>query len=451
MSHLPRTSGLAWRWRVGVFSLLAWAVLGPACAHAAKPPTEADDSATQVLTRETAIGRALQNNPALAALRQQHGIAAAGVVIARTYPFNPVWEGKVRAASGPEGAGITNRVSNEHLVLLEVEARGQGVHRRDGAAAALSRTDWEIAFQELDLAVRTARAFDTVLYRQQKLQLIQETVQLNERAAAQVSKLVEQSKLRPADLIVIRTEVLDSRAQTGPGRAALLAGWADLRRALGVLDDSFSVRGTLEAAVPRWQAEALSQTALERRPDLHARQAGVGETEARLRLEIANRYGNPTIGPAYEYDASRVNLIGVQFLVPLPVFNKHRGEILQRQAERDRALLELRALEIQVRQDVRTGLRRVEEAQQAVKLYRDELIPSLKTSLEAIEKLFVENEPGVDVVRVLDVRRKLLKARDGYLDALWEASQARADLAAAVGDPGLADTTPSPPPKPYSP
>ena len=35
-------------------------------------------------------------------------------------------------------------------------------------------------------------------------------------------------------------------------------------------------------------------------------------------------------------------------------------------------------------------------------------------------------------------RRKLLKMRDGYLDAQWEASQAQADLAAAVGDPALA-------------
>jgi hypothetical protein len=44
----------------------------------------------------------LQNNPELAALRQQHGIAAAGVVIARTYPFNPLWEGKIRPAWGTD-------------------------------------------------------------------------------------------------------------------------------------------------------------------------------------------------------------------------------------------------------------------------------------------------------------------------------------------------------------
>ena len=47
-------------------------------------------------------------------------------------------------------------------------------------------------------------------------------------------------------------------------------------------------------------------------------------------------------------------------------------------------------------------------------------------------------------VRVLDVRRKLLRARDTYLDALFELSQARVDLAAAVADLSLAACNPPP-------
>jgi hypothetical protein len=47
----------------------------------------------------------------------------------------------------------------------------------------------------------------------------------------------------------------------------------------------------------------------------------------------------------------------------------------------------------------------------------------------------------VDVLRIRGVPRKLLKARDVYLDALWEVRQAQSDLAAAVGDPFFADST----------
>src|SRR5262249_47476102 len=126
---------------VGCIWWLAIACLTCKTAGAAEPPASAEPL-TPVWSRAAAVRWALQNNPEIAAIRQQHGIAAAGVIIAQTYPFNPVWEVKIRAANGPESAGIGNRVSNEHKVLLDVEIRGQGTYRREVAWAALSRTDW---------------------------------------------------------------------------------------------------------------------------------------------------------------------------------------------------------------------------------------------------------------------------------------------------------------------
>src|SRR5579862_8678496 len=61
-----------------------------------------------VLTLEAAVHYALENNPTLAYQRQQHGIAAAHVIIADTYPFNPTLENRIQAATGPASAGITN-------------------------------------------------------------------------------------------------------------------------------------------------------------------------------------------------------------------------------------------------------------------------------------------------------------------------------------------------------
>jgi cobalt-zinc-cadmium efflux system outer membrane protein len=419
-----------------LLTALAWAVFA-ASSGRADPPPVGPEPLPEVLSREAAVQWALQYNPEIATLRQQHGIAAAAVVIAQTYPFNPIWEAKVRATNGPESAGITNRVSNEHKVLLDVEVRGQGRYRRQGARAALSRTDSEIAFQEVALAVRTARTFDTLLYRWDKVRLAEETVQLNQKAAEQVRKLVDAGRLRGADLLLIRTEVNDFLAQLSPARASLVTVQTDLRRALGAVSETFDVTGTLETAPPEIDAEQLLAEALEHRADLRAQEAAVAEADARLRLEVRNRFGNPNVGPAYEYDPTRVNLIGVQFSLPLPVFNTHKGEILQREAERARAALLLHQTEVLVAQDVHAAIARLKAASDWVETYRTKVLPELRTSQEGIEKLFAAGDPGVDVLKVIDIRRKLLKARDGYLDALWELSQARADLAAAVGDPTL--------------
>jgi hypothetical protein len=43
----------------------------------------------------------------------------------------------------------------------------------------------------------------------------------------------------------------------------------------------------------------------------------------------------------------------------------------------------------------------------------------------------------VDVLKVIDVRRKVLKARDNYLDVLWALRQARGEVIAATGEPAL--------------
>src|SRR5438876_329905 len=106
---------------------IGWAV-GP--LGAASPSLGYPEPLPPTLSLQAAVLWALEHNPELATLRQQHGIAAAAVVIARTYPFNPFWEGKIRATNGPSSAGITNRVSNEHKFLMDVEIRGQGRYRR---------------------------------------------------------------------------------------------------------------------------------------------------------------------------------------------------------------------------------------------------------------------------------------------------------------------------------
>src|SRR5262249_2590172 len=157
-----------------------------------------------------------------AALRQQHGVAAGAAVVAQTYPFNPSWTNKLFAANGPESAGITNRVTMEQRVDLALELRGQGQYRHQAARAALTRPDWEIAFQELTFGVRAARAFHAVMYREGKERLIGDIIRLNEEAAALGERLFQQNRISRADLFVIQTEVDVSRALTGPGRAALL-------------------------------------------------------------------------------------------------------------------------------------------------------------------------------------------------------------------------------------
>jgi outer membrane protein, heavy metal efflux system len=391
------------------------------------------------LALDAAIRLALQQNPEIAALRQQHGIAAAGVVVARAYPFNPVWENRVRSAF-PASAGVTNRTPFETTMLLELELRGQGKYRKGAANAALTRADWEIAAQETTLAVRTIRAFDAVVYRFQKNQLLLDTLELDRKTAGQAENLVVAGKLKPADVIILRSEIEDARAQIGQGRAALATAWNDLRSALGIVGGpAFDLQGDLTAPpLPPDVIPALETAAHEHRADRHAREAAVAEADAALRLEIANRYGNVTAGPTYEFDNSSINNVGAMISMPLPVLNLHRGVIMQRQAEKARAVLDLRQVDVEIDQEVVAALTRLAQGRAWADTYSRDVLPNLEKSLKEIRLLFESGDATVGALQILDVQRKLLKARDGLLDAQFEVRQAVADLAAALGDPAVA-------------
>ena len=439
--------GLGWLLGRGIAALL----LVPAVAIAAPPHSLVPSSTAEpplvtpaefpaALTLERAVCEAMLNNPVLATLRRQHGIAAAAVVIADTYPFNPVYQMFVMGAGGPSEAGITNRVFNEHVFRLDLEIRGQGQHRRAAAHAAVSRADWDIANQEVLTAIATIRAFNTVLYRADKLKVLDTGIRLNEQAVEQVRRLAGGGgRLRSADVLLARSDVDAARSGSGQGRSALAVARSDLRRLLGSLDEALVVSGSLDLPIAtETDPGALTEAALRQRADLQSRRAAVAEADARWRLEKANRFGNPSVGPAMEYNETSVTFVGVWLVTPLPVLNTRRGEIQQRQAEMMRARQELAQFEFQARLDVQAALARLAGARAWADDFRNKVLPNLQRALESLKNLFDRGEPGVDALRILEVRRRYLKAYDGYLDALYEVSQARADLAAAVGDPSLA-------------
>jgi outer membrane protein TolC len=385
-----------------------------------------------------AVEFALANNPALTAARQQLGFARGAIVIAKTYPYNPFLQTYVTGDAGPVSAGITNHVFTEAIIRTDVEVRGQGTHRRAIGQAVLTRTEWEIATQELTVSIAATRAFNSVVYRQRKLQVLDDTIQFNEQVLDQVQKLVDAGRLRAADLIVARTELDTARAARGQGRAALAVARSDLRRQFGTLDDSFAVKGELDLPVPAADFDEYARAALERRPDVQARRALAAEAQARLNLQTADRYGNPSVGTFFEVNETSVWFIGAALGTPLPVFNVRRGEIMQAQATVARARAEVRQFEIQSGQDVQAALARLAEARKWVDSYTSGVLPNLRKAVAETNKLFEQNDPGTDVLKVINVQRNYLRAFDAYLDALFELSQARADLAAAVGDPALA-------------
>src|SRR5438105_450743 len=77
----------------------------------------ANEPTPQIFTPDEAVRFALENNPFLQAVRQQRGFAQGGVVIARTYPYNPISQLTFFGVAGE----ATNRFAQAYKVTLDVE------------------------------------------------------------------------------------------------------------------------------------------------------------------------------------------------------------------------------------------------------------------------------------------------------------------------------------------
>ena len=428
--HGRRRAGLL----VGVLLCVAAASAAAQAPRPGSPPPPLPP----VVTAAAAVDWALQFNPALMTVRRRHQIAEAGVVIAQIYPYNPILQNQLQYCNGPPSAGNTFYAPFQSGFMWQVQIRGQRGYRVQYARATLARTDWEIAYQEQLVAVNAVRAFRGLLYRQEKLRLFEEMVRINEEAYAAVKALTEKGKLGTSDLILARAQVSSYRSQLGLGRDARLQALYALRQALGTTQEDIAVSGTLEPEGQSCTDEVLAEAALARRGDYQAARVAVDEAAANVRYTIANRFGNPSVGPLVNMDNSRSYFIGGSFNIPLPIFNSSQGNILQTRAVQAQTVVALRQKEIEVRQAVQVAVGRLRNARAWVMSYQKEILPNLEADLQAIDKLLRSGEPKVRVLDVISVRRRLLQARSDYLDALWTLNQAQADLAAAVGDPMLA-------------
>jgi outer membrane protein TolC len=283
------------------------------------------------------------------------------------------------------------------------------------------------------------RAFNAVIYHQEKLRLLADHVRLAKRGLEDNQKLREKKKekLPAGELVLLQFEIRDAEAHLVNGRGPLVAAEQDLRAVLGgaVLPP---VVGSLAITMRDWPAAELQAQARTLRPDLQARQAAQAEATAALALERTARFGNPVVGPSYGSQETNVQYLGATLEFPLPVCNRKQGEIRLRAAELHKAALEIRQLEIEIDQEIDSALLRFRQVQESIRLYRDDFLPALQARYQELQKLYNENDPGVDVQQVLELYNRLLRVRASYLDALYEHGQIEVDLALAVGDLELA-------------
>ncbi len=417
----------------------------------------------QSISLEAALYGAITSNPDLVTLRQGNALAASAeaVEVARHFPttLNPtLWidyrpitlvpngtfgtssPGGSQSSGGNNNHGFYHYGQNYIYISLRqpVELGHQTTHRYRIAAAAFDQQKWVVVQAELTALVQTYRFFQTAAYRREKYRLAQDLANFNDRLAESLQKRMEANQVQAADVALARVESRATRQMVKAARQDYLTALTDLRNQVGIPEQAGAIEPlgefTLPPYIPPIEEQVMIQEAIQSRPDIHAANAQVNGTYAAVCLAKGDRIPTPVIGPQYAMDEAGVQYIGFVLISPLPVWNSGKPLVIQREAEHRRAIVAFQQAQQRVTAQVRAAVAKWNGATELVNESAD-LSKDLSNEVASIDRLFEAGQ--ADLTKLMQARQRLIQLENAQLDAVWQATQAQADLLIALGMPSL--------------
>ena len=171
------------------------------------------------------------------------------------------------------------------------------------------------------------------------------------------------------------------------------------------------------------------------RPDVVAKDRTLSQKSSELKLARALRVPDVTIGADFSHQGPQgpdvPHQAGIGLSVPLPLFNRNQGGILQAEAGLKAAQSDFDKTRLQVEIDVENAYRDFTQTEMLVKAYRGGVLDDARTSREIAEKAYARG--GMTILDLLDAFRTFNATTQGYLDALFAYQRSLLEIDAAVG------------------
>lgn len=419
----------------------------------AEPPTENVPAglplalAAQV-DLETALQWTLQSNPNLVTTRQNVCVSREAVAVAQHFPtsLNP-------SVSVTYTPWVFERQSNNEVETLDrsvavvwaqpIELGHRQAYREQMAKASYCQTRWNVLQTELATLVQTYRFHQTALYRREKLAIISELHTFSTHLVETLQRQSEANQATAADVVLAEVENQATVEQLEVARQDYISALADLRQQIGMPSIAASAEPTGSLRVPedhmRASDEALVRLAQESRPEVQAAAAAAANSRAALSLARADRIPIPSVGPVYERNETGAVFYGLALSSPIPLLNTGAPLVAQREAEYHRDCVAWQQAQQLVAAQVLAMLAKWTQTEQVAERTRARF-ETIRTQNERMQRLYDVGQ--TDLLKLLQVRRRFIEARNVELDAVWQATQAYADLLTATGGTPLLGAAP---------
>jgi len=388
------------------------------------------------LTMAAAIRLALESNPTIAAARREIEATEAQVLQGSLRP-NPGF------SVATENASRVSRSASAQ-VELPIERGDKRAARVDAAQRGRDVAVSDLSGRQLKVRAAVMAAFFDVLAAQELLALAQDSAALARRATDIAAKRVAAGKVSPVEETKarvaeagVRVSLTQAQSELRNARRRLASWWGNpsprFSEALGDVDRMPSLPDP-DAIEQRLSTSPLLERA---RLELERRKSLVNVEQSKTVQDFT-----VSVGVQRREESQREQMM-VGISVPIPLYNRNQGNLLEALRREDKARDELVATRITLASEAYQVVERLSARRQEAELLRDEVLPGAKSAYEAATIGFENGK--FSFLEVLDAQRTFFSAKSQYLNALAALHRAVTDLESILGQPEavVPSTTPS--------
>jgi len=316
--------------------------------------------------------------------------------------------------------------------------------QKEIANANIKRTIANIANLERLLVMEVRRVFIELLAIEDQLVLQENLIELNNELLKAINVGINEGLASQQDLnavaIALQQAVQKKEVLLAQRKSNLLS----LNNLFGKPSSfSFKLIGKLEYEPNKKLNYFNIETAFLKRPDLKFNELNIEQTDADIKLAKALRFEDIKAGIFYRNDVLVLDspigeltdndqLIGFKLTIPLPLFNRQQGLIMETQARKRRAEENVIALKLKISQEVSDALNRISTISNLLDTYKSGILKTAEDNVKIVEDGFKQG--FVDIVNVIQSRQQYAVLSSTYINTVRDYELALNDLQISTGN-----------------
>src|SRR5207302_700465 len=373
---------------------------------------------------------ALYSNPALRAIRDRRGLAAAQLIQAGILP-NPIVSYARDYVTGGNTAGTTTGYN--FTAAWEFTALIPFLPKQIAARRNFRSVELDVAWQEWQVAVNARAAVYRVLSLDAQVARAREANEGLQQSTDAVRKAAEAHEKTVLDLAAVESASQDSRATMLALEQEFEKQHLGLNKILGVepetkvaLRKGLSLPTRLAAPDERDLLDGVES----RRLDLLGLRQGYESQDATVRAAILAQFPKMSVGFSKASDTTNVHTTGFTVAVDVPFFDRNQGAIATERATRQRLLDEYNQRVFEARADIAMAIADIRSLDRQVAAAQ-EALPVLERLVDSAQK--AREQGNADVLSYYIARNSLLQKRIQLIKLQEQLLEAHTALEIASG------------------